>query len=608
MNSRTIWLPKTFVLVVLASVFALGFIITPYWNHVASTEEIILVLALTIAVGALWSFLAAGEAHIQLAPIKWGYLLILLAGLVILNYRPITASIPWRGDEDVHIAKTIDLALKIPIKWVLPFLLTFALLLVMAWKKSKWTLPLGLVLIAGMIAFNLIVDPLAEISAYQLLRYPYINYWFYAILPRLATLIKVNPYQEAFYRIVPFLSALGLGWFFQDQLTGSKAWLKLLWGLAAASLPLVYFFSSSLYLELPAVVLMLVVCIHIKSLLLDDFQTLKHNPAWLALVLIGFIKETTVPFLVCFLGWRLLAFLLKKRVQTPGMKSRFQALMEEVGIFLAVLLPIILYLLLRSTLSEQTRGYTFTLSHLTNLLVYRTIVRSFLQQFGIPLLLLFGGGVVLLFLKKEYLQAGFLLSVVCLYPLFHAADVLAYTGFSRFNLFVLPALLAGAVIFLQRWVVPRTRLGSVLVCAVLLFNLWMSPIFIDGTRKPAWGIYLIDTTARTYPYREALDWLKTKHGKDRILFTGMYYPYRFDFYFNQLQWMPAFDVFMANQADSDSVSLSHALVEAGADKSDLILFQVLGDTIPHVNDPGGFIETKVFKNEAYSLIVYERKP
>jgi hypothetical protein len=608
MNSRTIFLPKLFVLVVLASIFALGFLITPYWNHVSSKPELMLFLALTIAIGALWSFLSAGDVRIQLEPIKLGYLLILLAGLVILNLRPITASIPWRGDEDVHIAKTVDLALKIPIKWVLPFLAAFVLLLVMAWKKSKWTFLPGLLLIAGVTAFNLMIDPLAEISSYQLLRYPYINYWFFAIVPKLALLAKVNAYQEAYYRIVPFLSTFALGWVFQNQLSGSKPWLKLLWGLAAASLPLVYFFSSSLYLELPAVVLMLVVCINIKSLLRDDFQKIRQNPAWLALILIGFVKETTVPFLVCFLGWRIIASLLHKRMATPTMKHRLSSLLGEASIFLSVLLPVLLYLLLRGTLSEQTRGYSFTISNLTNLLVYRTILQSFLQQFGVPLLLLFGGGVVVLILEKDYLQAGFLLFVACLYPLFHAADVLAYTGFSRFNLFVLPALLASAVILIQCWVGPQKVLGSVLVFVILAFNLWMSPIFIDGTRKPAWGIYLINTTARTYPYREALDWLKTNHANQRILFTGMYYPYRFDFYFNQLNWTPAYDVFMTEQSDSDSISLSHALVEAGIDKSDLILFQVMGNAPARGDGLGAFVETKIFKNEAYSLIVYARNP
>jgi hypothetical protein len=597
-----------FVLFLLAAVYALGFIITPYWTRAQSKAGVIFILALTIGVGAIWSFLSAGSLQIRLGPIRWRYFLILLAGVVILNIRPLTTSIPWRGDEDYFILITLALASKLSTSLVVASLVAFVLLAYLAWKKSKLTIILGIMSIAGEIILITITNPLKGISSTYLLRYPFISYWFFTIIPGLALLLKINPYQEIFFRMVPFISTFVLIWIFQKQLTGSETVSNLTWGIAAATIPLVYYYSSILYMELPAVVLMLVVCLNIKNLLYEDFQQLKQNPAWYALILIGFIKETTVPFLVCFLGWRILASLLRKRVSPLPLKRRLRILLDEAGIVLAVLLPILFYLFLRSTLSQQERVYSFTISNLLNIVVYRTIVRAFLEQFGVPLLLLFGGGCLLLILEKEYLHAGFILSLCILYPLFHASDILIYTGYSRFNLFVVPAILAGASILIKRIIKYRNILGVVAACVVLVVNVWISPVFIDGTKKPFWGNYLTDTSEHYYPYREALVWLKSNFGNAHIMFAGMYYTYRFEFYFNQLDWKPEYTLSMTKYLDDDSLSLSQALTEAENNNFDIVLFQVLGSELPQVKDMHDFSEEKIFKNDAQTLIVFERNP
>jgi hypothetical protein len=606
MKSKSILLPKMLVLVLLESVYTLGFIITPYWTHVPSKTESIFILALTIGIGAIWSLLSAGNLRIELEPIKWGHIIILFTGLVILNLRPLSSSIPWRGDEELHITRTVYLLSTMSFKWVVIFLVAFVILAYLTWKKSRWAIFLGMALIASVIAAYLMKSPLVEMDPSQLLHYPYINYWFFTIIPKLAMVMKINPYQEVFFRIVPFISTFALIWVFQKHLSGSKTFLNVLWGLAAATIPLVYYYSSILYLELPAVFLMLLVCINIKSLLQEDFQKIKQNPAWYALILIGFIKETTVPFLMCFLGWRIIASLSRKRISPITMKRRFQILLEEAGIILPVILPIFFYLFLRSSLAQESRTYSFTISNLANSVVYRTIARSFLEQFGAPFLLLFGGGCLLLFWENEYLTAGFFLSLFMLYPLFFASDIFIYTGYSRFNLFVLPPVLAGAIILINRLTNYRKILEGAVVCAVLALNLWISPVFIDGSKKPLWGNYLADTSEHYYPYREALDWLKNNDSDKRILFTGMYYPYDFDFYFTQLNWTPNNKVFKTNRGDSDSVSLSRALIEAEQDKIDVILFQVLGNSLPKVMDMGHFSEVQIFKTDAQTLIVYER--
>ncbi len=608
MRLKSILMPRMFVIVILAAIYSLGFIATPYWINVQSKTEMIFILVLTIGIGVIWSFLSAGDLQIRVVPINWSHFFILLAGLLVLNLRPLTSDIPWRGDEDYHIARTLSLASRIATKWVIAFFIVFISSAYLAWKKSKWSIFPGILFVAGLIFFNITKNPLAEIAP-TTLRYPYISYWFVAVIPKLAMLIKVNPYQEVLFRIAPFLSTFVLVWVFQNELAKSRTTLVLLWGLAAAAIPIVYYYSSILYLELPAVCLMLIICLNLKSLLKDDWQEIKQSPAWYALILIGFIKETTVPFLICFLFWRLLTFSFQRKIFPTTQKLSLYDLGDQIRISLAVLLPAFFYLFLRSTLSQQNRGFSLTFSNLTNTIVYRTIIQSFLEQFGPPLLLLFFGGCFMLFWRKEYFRAGFFLSLFFLYPLFFAVDILSYTGYSRFNLFVLPSILAGSNILIKQIMNYRKIIGIATVCMILAINLWSSPVFIDGTKKPLWGNYLTDTSEHYYPYREAFIWLQNNYGNERIMFTGMYYDYYFAFYFDQLNWYPESKLLITNHEDRDSVSLSLALAEAETSKINIILFQVLGNEIPKVKDIGCcFYEERIFRNAAHTLVVYHRKP
>jgi hypothetical protein len=611
MDAKSILLPRMLVIVILAAIYSLGFIISPYWMRAKTTPELVLVLAGTIVIGAIWVVFSAKDLVIQLKPIHWGFFLILLAGLVLLNIRPLTVNLPWRGDEDIHINRTIALASVTSIRWMIVLAIGFIATAFLAWKRSKWSILAGGLSVAGLIAFTVIKNPLAGIPSSNLLRYPYINYWFFALVPVVARALNINIYQEVFFRMVPFLSTFLLVWIFQSSLSGSKTFVTVLWGLAVVSLPLVYYYSSIIYLELPAVVLMLIVCLNIRSLVKDDYQAVRQNPAWVALILIGFIKETTLPFLIGFIGWRLIVQVVQGRISPRKIKISLRNLWGEVVIALAVLIPIVFFLFLRGRLSQQSREFSFHLANLGKPVVYATILKSFYQQFGVLLGLLFVGSCIfLLFIKKEYSQAGFYLALVFLYPLIFAVDTLIYTGYSRFNLFVLPAVLAGVVILIRELIKYKKILAAIAACAILVVNFWTSPVNLDGSKKPLWGNYLTDTSEHYYPYRAALEWLKTNNGQNPILFAGMYYPYDFDFYFGQLDWKPIYyPQLIATYESSNAMNLSQAVAEADADHVNMILFQVLGDNkTPVIPVVGSFHQEKTFVNEAQVLVVYRREP
>lgn len=605
MTSTSITVPKRVVIVLLASFYTLAFIITPYWRVLESTSTMVIILALTLLVGAIWLIFSGDDLRLRFDSTRWGFPVMLLAISILLNFKPLVSVIPWRGDEDYFISNTLALAFTTSIKWLVILLAALALLIYLAWRNSRWTLPLGIITLSGIILFLWLENPFAGIKDTILFRYPYVNYWFFALLPKLALTLRLEPYYEILFRVIPLFASFALVWICQVYFRRPETPIDLLWGCAVATIPLVYYYSSILYLELPPIVLMTLVCFNIRNLLSDDFPRLKQNPFWYALILIGFIKETTIIFLLGLIFWRLIAFLLKRRAVSSQAESFSYGLIQEIKIAFATLLPAVLYLFLRSF---QTRNRSFSpeMMGLTDPQVLYAIGQSLLDQLG-PFLILFLAGSFLLLLRNEYLVAGFFASLFLAYPLFFALDAAGYAGYSRFNLYVLPPVLAASG-WLIRALMSKKKLVSVILAGgIVLINLWISPINGDGTKKPFWGVYLADTAEHYYPYREALTWLKETHGDDRILFTGMHYPYiSFAFYFGKLDWEPDHEIALTENTEDYRALLTAALTTAEADNFDVVLYQITGDEIPPIEDSHGFVEEKIFRNDAHQLIVYFR--
>ena len=605
MTSKTILLPKMAGTVLLAFIFVLAFLITPYWRRAETTLLIIFILALTIVVGIVWLLVSASELEITIDFIYWPFFLILLSILVLINIRPLFSVIPWRGDEDYHIENTLLLVSQISTKWLLACFGILLALFYAAWRKTSWMVIPGLLVLSGIIVTFFINNPLEGVSDSALFRYPYLNYWFFAILPKLALTLHLNPYQEILFRPVPFMAGVALVWACQMHFLPPQKVSDILWGCAVATIPLLFYYSSILYLELPAVFLMVIVCINIKSLLLDDFIQIKQKPFWYALILIGFIKETAALFLLCFVGWRILGRLIKAGNKYGRIKFPIDDLVQEFQMALAVLLPAMLYLFLRS-FQTKNRSFSPELSSLANPAVLQALGQSLLEQMGF-FLLLFLAGCIILLLRREYLVLGFLASLFLLYPLFFALDTERYAGYSRFNLFILAPILAASG--WAAWeVLKRNRvMGLILAGIIIIGNLWASPVNWDGTKKPFWGNTIADTSEHYYPYDQALRWLKENHRKDRILFTGMYYPYRsFSFYFSQLDWKPDGKTLLTDKSSSQADSLQEAFAKADAENFDVVLYQITAGETLQTENSFGFEQEKIFQNDAHMLIAFSK--
>jgi len=89
------------VVVILAAIYSLGFIITPYWIRTKTTPEMVH-LALTIAIGGIWIVSLQRTRYPGLNHALG--LFLDPAGRVIRPEYQATSqwNIPWRGDEDLH--------------------------------------------------------------------------------------------------------------------------------------------------------------------------------------------------------------------------------------------------------------------------------------------------------------------------------------------------------------------------------------------------------------------------------------------------------------------------------------------------------------------------
>ncbi len=373
---------------------------------------------------------------------------------------------------------------------------------------------------------------------------------------------------------------------------------KLVLGAAIGTIPIIFYYSSILYLEMPVVLLMFIVCIRIKELLELDFDKIRKNQSWYALILLGFIKETAIIFLISFLFCRLIMKLKPSALR----KITFRKVRNELYIILCTLVPGSFYIFFRIYFNIS-RKFSFNLNNLFNIEAFLILLKSYLEQFG-PIFLIFIGGCIVLLKRKEYGTILFFVITFITIPLFHLVDDIRYAGYSRFNLFLVPSLLAGSSIFIEFINNKKRVYLPILIFIILGINVAMAPVNIDGTKKPYWGNYLFDTSEHYYPYPETISWLKENYNTDMILFTGLDYPYYFDFYFDKLNWHPEYEMIKASDTE-DNLSALYAGLKAATEKNAaIVVFQAAGNNVPAPDNLFGFHREKVFKNMAHSLVVY----
>ncbi|HSG45755.1 MAG TPA: hypothetical protein VLA72_21640 [Anaerolineales bacterium] len=603
---RKITLSRSFMVALSTVIFILGFIITPYWLTPQSITKSSLFLSLTIAIGIAWVYLSINSLEIQFNSkgIFGGGLIIL--GVIALNYRPLNSVIPFKGDEGFHIDRTLGLINTIPIVWISGVILLLLFLLYIAIHKSRLAIFIGILAITGLILLLLNRNPFGELINHPLffLRYPFINYWLFALVPKLVSLFA-SPYQEILFRIVPILSMSFLVLGFQKRTLNSDVLLSTALALSAATIPIVFYYSSILYIEPLVILLMTIICLDIKNLTNQNGTELLKNSNWYALVLIGFIKETAIPFLICFLACRWIIQLQKRFEIEHAWKSLASFLVVELKIIFSVLAPVFLYLYFRNDLTS-TRNYFPHLPNLFDPTLYTFIWRSLAEQFGLYILF-FLAGCILLIIKREYLLLLCYLSIIVITLAFFIMDDKAFIGYSRFNLYILPPILAVTSFFIDWVFLQKRTIGILLIISALFVNLLISPVNFDGTKKAYWGNYMIDTSEHYYPYQDAFIWLMNNYKNERVLFTGLDFQYSFQFYWNKLGWKPRRDGLKTENSSDESTAVSKILDKADREGFDFVVYRVLEENFIQSQEIGKF-QSITIKNSAHTLIIYFKKP
>lgn len=604
---------RPLVFSVLFFIFALAYLLPPYWALALGVWPKATLALSTFTLGLLWAYWGSGRLAFPCSLSRLWQFLVALLLLLALNGKTLMSGLPWRGDEDHHFVTVLKL---IPIIGYGCLLFAAALGPVVVWSmrndfKRHTRGLLKPVLLAQILLTALVIAGTAwmEPDWPDLARYPLFVTWLASIAPPFPMLFFSWP-SEAAFRVIPVLSSVLLAWHLSSRLPREFPMMgKALYIFVLGSIPLVFYYSSILYLEMPAVLLMVIVCLNSDALIRSSPRELVQKPHWYALVLIGFVKENTIIFLIALLLCRL-AFQLRNLWPTG---NRWRAALGEARVAFCILLPIATYLCYRIFLVQDVgRSYWPDFSALSDLDTYNTLARAFWDQLG-PIALLSPLGMALL-AKKKVGTFSFLLVAFVIYAGFHVLDLEWVLAYSRYMLFFAPMVICASHQVIL-WVSKRSLKFVLLLLFVMASaNLIMSPVNLDGSKKPGWGQYREDVSEHYYPYREAIHHILMQHPQDKCQLTGLSYRYLHQFYVRpadlpshsldprppgRFEWRR---ISREEWADADAV-----LLEAKETGCKHVIFQVLDGRVPSPRSATGFELNRVFRNSAHSVVLFSLK-
>lgn len=611
-ESKSIAISRPAAFAVCLLIFNLAYIAAPYWLPPPFAWQRIGLLAGSVVVALIWAWAASDAITLKLRPAGLGWLVAALATVAALNVFSMTREVAWMGDEDHHLLTTVGLV-KLVRAWPGSFAVMAGLLVafVVGAGRLRTIAFVGaafvvLVLVEAMGAYRINAVPA------NLTRYPYLLYWFMAA-PVLATqtLTNVLPpfsrgWEEAVYRVVPVVSVALLALVVGMRVERDRPLARWLLMLAVATIPVVFYYSAIVYLELPAVLLMTIVCLDADALLSDPAADIRARPSWLALVLIGFVKETTTPFLFIFMACR---FVCRFRRSTAS--DRFtDTIGDEIQTAIAILLPLVVWLGYRQ-LYPGPRAIPFQWRHLVDMRLIGVFLGAWLRQFG-PLLVLAIGGILFLWRQRRFPALVFALLVFGADAAIHIIDLPAFAGHARFSLFLLPPL----VLLAEPAVAAIGRrpavLAPLLLTGVSAINLRLSPVKLDGSIVPFWADRVAAAGEHSYPFREAVAWLRENARGRRVVVGDFPHAYHFDLYEPpgmHIDQSGASDpIPIVSDPQRDAFDLDATLAFAAENGYEVVIHRVNGSVEPAIRDLHGFTATMLFQNRAHALVLFERDP
>jgi len=596
-------LHRGFVFVLLFAAFGAAYLVCPYWRLPSAAAVRIVLAAATLGLGLAWAWLGCGRVEVRLRRGDLVWLLALGAVLLLVNCRPLTVDIPWRGDEDYHIQNVNRVAGFVTARGELAAVVlavAAAGVLALAWRQAR-EVNLALAVICGAAGVAIIVGvSLAAPVVPGIQRHPFVSRLVSAVPVLLARPFVGETMPEMIYRLLPFLAAVLVAWYPTTKLPPAERCVRGLLALSVGTMPLVLNYTSILYLEMPAVFLMLVVCFGAEHLLTCRPGDLRRRPGWYALILLGFIKETVAPFLGAFVLVRLV---MRMRRRGPGV-ARSTVFRRELGPAFCVLLPLGAYLFYRFAFRVKS-GFEPSAANAFTPRLYGIVLRSLWEQCGLALPAA-AGGLLLLAYHRRWAVLAFVCAALTFQVAFHLAAVdRGYAGYSRFNLLLVPGIVFAAWRLVARLLRGGRAWPLALLGGCLAANVSMAPINFDGTHRTGWGDSAISTTERYYPYRAAAAYINRHHRPEKVLHAGLVHSYYLRFY---LAPEVRYRMLLHKRSHAnESVRLREAIEAAQREGFDMILFQPDTWLLPPIDPGGGFEVERVFRNAENSLFLLVRR-
>ncbi len=624
-------IPRTLVFGLLYALFLLCFVFTPLWNTLPGVYLKFLCLLMICLIGIAWAWI--GSSEMNLLSRSNVFMLILISSIALaVNIKSLTLPIPWRGDEDYHFlfAKWISSQMKLHLNYFLPFILFLIFIslpkIFLFYKNSRdFTLnyfsrinALYLILVFSCFTFSIAyISKNIHIDLYHVIRYPILIKYLTGLF---VFLFHIFPFQlltshlgnEFPFRIIPLISSSIIAYLAFQSLPKSFFPLSILAAIFVLTIPLIRYYSSIFYLEIPAVLCIVLIAFSLQDFLQNTVEELKKSKAWYGLIFLGFIKETVLPFLFALVFCRIIyQFILFLKGKT-NVKDFIQ---NELKFIFISCLPLFLYLFFRFRFGN-TRAYSPHLNYLTDFNLLFLQLKSLWDSFGFLLVLIIPGSIIA-WKKNQKEKILFFSFAILLEFLFHFLDNSDYTGYSRFNLFLFPSffILGWELII---WISQKSpRWIGIIFCFAIGLNFSMSPINFDGTRKPFWGVYSSDIGEYDFPFREAFSLINNEYPEDKICLSGLNFPYFLDFYFSDKNKPEqiAFDSASIAELKSNPMKyLNSALDLSQIKKCDQLLYtyytpdssqylKAISEK-PFLNNP----QSHFFKNQIYSLALFKLFP
>ena len=399
----------------------------------------------------------------------------------------------------------------------------------------------------------------------RMLRYPGSQPWLSAWLWELTRANWGSGVLFGFevLRFTPVLAVFALGIVLAQEKRWRKAApvLPLLGALVVATVPTLLYHGTLLYLELALIPLLVLLLRDGRRWLLASPNRLTGGNAWWAALTLGFLKDTGI--IAVGILW-LARAAVRGFFMTRRGEWSFATVLAEARVAFVTLGPGVLYLLLRAM--HGSRPYQPHFENFLSAEIWLHAARSVVEQFGflwLPAL----AGVWLLARRRAWAQ---LLAAGALFGgmwFFHLVEEPRWVGLARFNLLLLPAVIALAWECLGALLHRRTAAMMALLL-LLAGNAWHSPVDRTGQRA-VWG----GSGERWYDFSDCLDGIRKLKPDARFALANVAHSYGIGMTLQRLDWwVEGFNLPVANPNDA-MATLRAALEMAGRGNFDFVIFR-----------------------------------